>query len=126
MQIARLRLGLLAGAAARGPFATAGRSVVVMDRADIDHMLEDLEAAIKRRARHRGRQFFYQFLECDIEPRLKVAGEPGYVRAPVGAMLERHGHAPNPPLTSKVLGPGGFSYLCKPAPSTPNANSGQA
>lgn len=68
---------------------------------DINAALAELEAAIRRRGKWRGKQVFYQVLEDDLAPILAAAEDPAAVRDRVRAMVERHGHQPEAPLIPK-------------------------
>ena len=81
---------------------------------DVDAALAELEAAIKRRGKWRGRWVFYQVLEGELAPILAAALDPAAVRARVNAALLRHGHsleAPPKPSPTTDAAP-----LCRPSP----------
>lgn len=77
---------------------------------DLDAALAELEATIVRRRRWRGKPVFYQTLEYDLAPIIAAAEDPTAVRALVRSMLERHGHAPEPPAITSCSGD--LGYLC--------------
>lgn len=72
--------------------------------------LKELEARIRARRRWRGRAVFYQVLEAELEPLLASAVDPAAVRARVRGMLQRLGHAPDPPPVAGVAGDA--AHLC--------------
>lgn len=83
---------------------------------DIEAALADLEAAIRRRRKWRGKPVFYQVLDYELAPILAAAADPEAIRQRVRALLERHGHDPDPPPL-----PGAkpdLGHLCNTSPST--------
>jgi hypothetical protein len=85
-----------------------------MSAMDTEAALIDLEAAIKRRSKWRGRWVFYQLLEAELAPILAASADPDGVRARVRAMLERYGHSQEaPPIPAQSCD---AAPLCKPSP----------
>lgn len=81
---------------------------------DTEAALKDLEAAIKRRSKWRGRWVFYQLLEAELAPILAASGDPDGVRGRVRTILDRNGHAPEaPPMPGQSCD---AAPLCKPSP----------
>lgn len=85
---------------------------------DTEAALRELEAAIKRRSRWRGRWVFYQVLEAELAPILAASTDPDGVRAQVRDMLARHGHAPDPPPIPAAGRGGDAAHLCRPSPQS--------
>lgn len=93
---------------------------------DTEAALKDLEAAIKRRSKWRGRWVFYQVLEAEMAPILAASADPEGVRARVRTMLERYGHVPEaPPLPIGGRG-GDGAPLCRTARGLWGGTSGVA
>ena len=99
-------------------YLTGGRVQVVAvgERATLEAALKDLEAAIKRRSKWRGRWVFYQVLEAELAPILAVSADPAMMRARVWTMLERYGHAPEAPPLRAGGRAGDAAPLCRPSP----------